>query len=349
MQILIVKTSSLGDIIHAFPTLSFLRKKFPTATIDWVVEGPFAELVKSHPDVSNVLCIESKLWRKGKSLDKLWSFWRQLRSKRYDLVVDLQGNIKSGLITSQVRSSAKIGFSWKAAREPINTFFTHYRYTPPVLKNISEDNLFIVQSYLDDFTPVEMQPFHLTISSSQQDFLNQLLSQLPSGLKILVCPGSRWPNKKVTMDALAELLKKINAHQKCTFLFLWGNSEEKEEVTKLGSLFPNNSMILDKMPLSTLQNLMGKLDLVIAMDSLPLHLAATSGVKTFSIFGASLASKYKPMGKNHLAVQGDCPYGRTFDKRCPILRTCQTGLCIKGLTGEVLFKNVCDALEKKSL
>jgi heptosyltransferase-1 len=82
---------------------------------------------------------------------------------------------------------------------------------------------------------------------------------------------------------------------------------------------------------------MDSVDLVVAMDSLPLHLAGTTKVKTFSVFGASLASKFKPAGKKHLTLQGHCPYGRVFEKRCPILRTCPTGACIRSLTGKAVF------------
>lgn len=339
MRILIVKTSSLGDIIHAFSTLSFLRMKYPTATIDWVVESPFEELVRSHPDVSNVLTIDTKAWRKGKALGKLWMFWRKLREHRYDFVVDLQGNIKSGLVTFQARSGNKIGFGWKTVREKLNTLFTNFRVNPPQGANITEDNLFLVQSYLKDFTSVEGRSFALKTTPAQQALLSALMSNqmMKSGLKIMVCPGSRWPNKQVTPEALDQLLQKIEKNWKCTFLFLWGTPEEKAQVHKLETRFSDNAIVLDKMPLPMLQNLMGRMDLVIAMDSLPLHLAGTAGAKTFSVFGASLAAKYNPKGTAHMAVQGPCPYGRTFDKRCPILRTCQTGLCIRGMTGDYLF------------
>ena len=339
MRILIVKTSSLGDIIHAFSTLSFLRTKYPSAIIDWVVERPFEELVKAHPGVSNVLCIDSKSWRKGKALGKLWTFWRTLRNVRYDFVIDLQGNIKSGLVIFLARSSQKIGFGWKAAREPLNTFFTNQRFIPPAGQNISNDNLFLAQSFLKDFTSIKERPFLFKTTSAEQASLHALMSHpfLQSGLKIMVCPGSRWPNKKLTIEALGDFLQKIDKRWKCTFLFLWGTPEEKAEVDKLEARFPENTIVLNKMTLPMLQNLMSKLDLVIAMDSLPLHLAATTGVKTFSVFGASLASKFNPVGEEHMAVQGSCPYGRTFDKRCPVLRKCETGLCIRGLTGNFLF------------
>jgi heptosyltransferase-1 len=79
MKILLIKTSSLGDIIHAFPTLSFLRQKFPDAKIDWVVEKPFAELVKAHPFVNDVLTVDTKGWRKNLISKETWKTVQEAR------------------------------------------------------------------------------------------------------------------------------------------------------------------------------------------------------------------------------------------------------------------------------
>ncbi len=98
--------------------------------------------------------------------------------------------------------------------------------------------------------------------------------------------------------------------------------------------------VLPLLSLSLLQNWMRSMDLVIAMDSLPLHLAAEANVPTFSVFGPSFAAKYSPMGSKHVSIQGVCPYGQVFAKRCSILRTCKTGACMKNITAEQLFSEI---------
>lgn len=155
----------------------------------------------------------------------------------------------------------------------------------------------------------------------------------------MVCTGSNWPNKQLGKESLLAFLKLIVQQLPGRLLFVWGTEEEKRLVDELTTHFPQNAFVVDKMGLPMLQNLMAELDLVIAMDSLPLHLAATTSTPTYSVFGASLANKYKPLGKLHHAFQGECPYGKKFEKRCPILRTCSTGKCIKDINGETLFKH----------
>src|SRR5689334_22381857 len=113
MKIAIVKTSSLGDIIHAFPVLSYLKKRFPYATIDWIVEKPFSDLVKAHPYISKVITVDTKKWRKHPSWSEIKQYCHEVRSTTYDIAFDLQGNLKSGLLLSRIRAHSKVGFGWK--------------------------------------------------------------------------------------------------------------------------------------------------------------------------------------------------------------------------------------------
>jgi heptosyltransferase-1 len=155
----------------------------------------------------------------------------------------------------------------------------------------------------------------------------------------MVCPGSNWPNKQLAPETLQGFLDRISRHiAGARFHLVWGTPEEKQLADSLCARYPG-SIIVDKLPLPSLQALMAKMKLVIAMDSLPLHLAGTTSALTYSVFGASSAAKYNPLGAEHRALQGTCPYGRTFAKRCPILRTCPTGACIKGLTSEQIWND----------
>jgi len=343
MKLLIVKTSALGDIIHTFPALSCLRKKLPAASIHWVVEKPFSELVQAHPFVDRVLTINTKGWRRklfdSAHRQEIRAFHTELKTTRYDAVFDFQGNMKSSLVTFFARSPIKVGFGWSTVHEWPNCFFTNRRFNPQQGLNIRDDYLHLVQSYFGDHFFEEDQGIALKINSQQQALLGQILDhhRLQKGPKILVCPGSAWVNKQLTREAFAEFLRHMQEHFGCCFLFIWGTAEEKQMAQEFHSRFSECSIVVDKLPLPLLQNLMGNMDLIIAMDSLPLHLAGTTATPTFSVFGASSSSKFKPKGTQHLSFQGECPYGRTFKKRCPVLRTCPTGACIRSLTGKQVF------------
>lgn len=343
MKILIVKTSSLGDIVHTFPVVSFLKNKFPHAQIDWVVEKPYVDLVRAHPFVDRVIPIQTKKWRSGLLKKECWkelkSFYVDLRRDIYDVVFDLQGNIKSGFVTAASQSHNKVGFGRPTVAEWPNTFFTNRRFNPPSGQNIRVDYLFLVQSFFLDFSSFEDKGICLKTSPTEQTYLQSILAapQLQSGMKVMVCPGSNWANKQISTECLTSFLKQMTSECRGHYLFLWGTQDEKAVAEKLHEQFLANSILMERISLPALQNLMSDVDLVIAMDSLPLHLAATTGTPTFSVFGASSANKYKPVGSRHMAYQGPCPYGKIFIKRCPILRTCPTGACIKDINSTHLF------------
>jgi heptosyltransferase-1 len=143
--------------------------------------------------------------------------------------------------------------------------------------------------------------------------------------------------------ALENLLRHIASQHQAFFYLLWGTTAEQQLAEKLHLKF-SHSCVLPRLPLSVLQNFMDQMDHVLAMDSLPLHLAGTTQTSTFSVFGASALAKYKPEGEKHRGLQGNCPYGKTFEKRCPILRTCATGACIQKLTGEEVFRTLNEQL-----
>jgi heptosyltransferase-1 len=331
MKFLIIKTSSLGDILQTYPVTRALRLKYPDAVIDWVVEKQNAELVFANPDIDKTYLIHTSSWKKGKQLGEFFSLRKTLKAENYDVIFDLQGNMKSGIFTYLARGKKKIGFGFKTAFEWPNALVTHIHIDPPRGCNVREEYLSLVDSYIQGIDrAVLSEAVPLKVSEEHQSICDTLLEPI-SGPKALVCPGSRWTNKQLPQETLTQWLKELEKKVKWTYLFAWGSPEEKEMCASLQQKF-KGSLIVPRLPLQALQYLMRKVDLVISMDSLPLHLAATAGTPTLSVFGASSAEKYKPLGPQHVAIQGKCPYGRTIERRCPILRSCPTGLCIKGLS-----------------
>lgn len=343
-QFLIVKMSSLGDIIHTYPVIDYLKSKFPDCQIDWLVESSFAELVSAHPLVNKTLCADTRQWRKAplsQTTRREMSALRQsLKASHYDCVFDLQGNMKSALFTLQANSQNKVGFSWASVFEWPNLLVTNKRYNPPKGHNVRDEYLSLVQQYFHDNTPHRAGAVALKISEEEKAQIQTILNDpfFQQKRKVVIAAGSAWRNKQMSEEALVDFLHRVQAHLHCDFLLTWGSQVEHEAAQRLQQQLPQQAKLVNRLPLPLLQNLMTQVDLIIAMDSLPLHLAGTTSTATFSIFGASSSEKFKPMGDKHKAIQGGCPYGRTFERRCPILRTCKTGLCSQGLTGEAVFK-----------
>ncbi|MCH9625474.1 MAG: Lipopolysaccharide heptosyltransferase 1 [Chlamydiales bacterium] len=329
MKILIVKTSSLGDLIHTFPVIDYLYRRFEGVQIDWVVEGAFAELIRAHPLVTRVLTIESKKWRKNpfKYRGELRSFSKKLREVKYDCLFDLQGNLKSSGVVVQARAKQKVGFGWKTVPEWPNVLFTKKRFNSLSGSNIRDDYLSIVKNYFKDDLLFEPRSWSLKLNSIEQQKLAALFDKNQS--PTLVCPSSAWSNKCLTKQSLIEVLHSLN---RAPYWFTWGSPQEREIAVYLSSHF-QNSAVLERLSIPLLQHVMAKSSLVISMDSLPLHLCGTTDTPSLSFFGPSSAQKYKPMGDQHVAIQGECPYAELFEKRCSKLRTCSTGSCLRGRSG----------------
>lgn len=152
----------------------------------------------------------------------------------------------------------------------------------------------------------------------------------------MICPRSAWKNKIYPEEKLIAFLTYASKQFDPDFLFISGSKTEKQIAERMAAHFSNATVISD-MTLPALHKLMGSVDLVISMDSLPLHLAGTTKTPTFSFFGPSVSCKYRPLGENHFSFQGSCPYGYTFEKRCPKLRSCPTAACLTDPSPESLY------------
>lgn len=337
MKILLVKTSSLGDIIQTLPVVSFLKEKYPKAEIDWVVEKPFREILEAHPDIHTVIPVEMRIWRKNliKHRGAIRLAIKTLRSKNYDLLFDLQGNIKSALITKCSYAKEKVGTTFKSAPEWPNALVLTRRYSLDKKAPISLQYLSIAQQHFS-LKPYPIKTsLILTITPEESIWLH---SELKGEHRIMICPGSHWENKKLSLPTWIELLKELLQRKKTHFYFVWGSPKEEQEALALHAQFPFRSTVLPRMHLPLWQNFMSHMDAIYTVDSSALHFAATTAVPTFSFFGPSTAAVYKPPQNTHQAFQGTCPYGKTFTKRCPALRTCKTGACLKEVSPKNLLK-----------
>ena len=351
-SIVIVKTSAIGDVIQTFLVLEYLRKKFPSSRIDWVVEEGIAPLLKAHPMLDQVIEIQTKSWRRApfsrETRAQFKAFVKILRATHYDLAIDLQGNTKSALVTASAKATIKLGYDWQSVREKANLIATNTRFNIP-FSNIRLKYLHLVQTYFNDQIKFQAEGVHLQLTSVEQERLEAICPQKSCLQKpclqkpclqkpcLMVCFGSKWANKRLNETTLLTLLQNIAKEYEFSFLLIYGDNDEKAVAESLSASLGARATICGNLSLPLWQALMWEVDGVIAVDSAALHLCGTTRTPSFSIFGPSLASSYKPPEDRHLAVQGACPYGRSFTPRCPVLRTCATGACIRDLKAEELF------------
>jgi len=339
MNFLIVKTSSIGDVIQAFPVLEYLKQRFPDAVIDWVVEKEYLSLVQAHPLVRRSIPFSSRTWRKALLPLSTWkemrAFTSLLREEHYDVLFDLQGNTKSGLITVLAKAKEKVGLGRKSVAEFPNLLATRQKIEIDASLQVQLRYLQVVQKFYSDSAAFIPQGIELKLLPEEVDKLRAL--KVSHGPKIMVACGSHWPNKKLTENTLEELLEKIGAEENPYFYFIGGSVQEKTRADHLHALFPK-SQAVGGLSFALWQALMREMDLVIAVDSAALALCGMTKTASLSFFGPSLASIYKPLGDHHVAWQGSCPYGQKFTTRCPLLRTCKTGACLKSATSDQLLE-----------
>ena len=345
MRALIVKTSSLGDIVQTYPVVEYLKSNQHVDHVGWAVEERLSPLVRSHPLVDEVIGINTSFLRKVSSP---WNFLRLLVGERkkfssdsWDVVFDLQGNCKSALYTWFASSSCKIGYGRKTAPEWPNVLATTHRINPPSGGSMRDEYLWMVKKYFNDERFFEPSNISLNLTSAQQVLFAQEMARWPIGKDVwMLVVGSRWPNKMCLSDSFKRVLSLVREKYHPYFIFVAGNGDELREVGVLAEHFCADSHVIYQPELPVLQRVMGQARAVVSVDSFLLHFAATTGVPTFGIFGPSLGKKYAPSGNRDEFFQGKCPYDIQFEKRCPFLRTCHDGACLKNVDPSRIFKRI---------
>lgn len=331
MRLCLVRCSAPGDIIQTYPAVAEIRRLYPDALLHWVVDSRYRSLVERHPQVDAAISIDFQRFKASPTGE-----WRKclhtLREHQYDIAIDLQGNVKSGLITLALRSTHKIGYDRSSVSEWPNLLCTRMRcHVPQDLSRRDAYRSLVLQALGSDEEESAMPQIPLlTLDAEEKDALQRLLSGalFIENAPMLVSPGSRWTNKELRIEDLATLLKGIQRRHSASFGVLWGSEREKMLAQELQMMMPELSL-LPRLSLPLLQHLMHHSSLFIGMDSMPLHLAASAGTPTYAFFGPTKASIYGPQGAGNLSFQGACPYQEPFERRCPKLRTCSTGACLK--------------------
>jgi len=280
MKIAIVKLSALGDIVHAMIVLQYIKKFSPDITLDWVVEESYKELLEFHPDINKVHTINFKNSKKKKSFYLLYLELKKLQKKSgpYDLVIDMQGLIKSAIISRCIPSKVTLGFEKSSAREGLASIFYNKTFKSSYDNNVIERNFEIIKFALDFPFNVEDIGNKLPFLYSDQKYLNAHLSKVKKN--IILIPGASFSSKQYSVEKFAELANLLNAN----YLVIWGSEEEKFLADKIKKISPQVN-ICEKLSIKDLISLISKIDLVIGPDTGPTHMAWALGRPSITLFG----------------------------------------------------------------
>ncbi|MFZ4772620.1 MAG: glycosyltransferase family 9 protein [Chlamydiia bacterium] len=324
MNILIVKLSSIGDVIQTYRAFSQIRFCYPQAKISWVVEEKFLDAVSHLKGVDEVIPIPFKEFKQG-AYRRLIKKLAEMRKRQFDIVFDFQGNFKSAIVTFLVTAKVKIGFDREGVAEWPNLFVTNQKVRAPKSLPPPERNLLIVDT-LTNGKRGAIPPIKLLLEREKRDAVEEFTAQFFSGF-IMLCPFSVWDQKTLNTQQWIEWIQKIRFDWAFHVVIPYFSTKEEIIAREIEERF-SHVHLWKISSLSAWQYLMSLSKLVIAIDSASLHLAGVADIPTFSIFGPTLDVVYRPMGEKHSSYQAGCPLGKKFTQKCTLLRTCSAP-CLK--------------------
>jgi heptosyltransferase-1 len=274
MKICIVKLSALGDIIHSMVILQFIKQKYPTASIDWIVESAFADILNNNPHIDNIFTVNLKSIKKNKF--KIFSEIKNIRKlskSSYDIVIDAQGLLKSAIVSKLICGKNIVGFSNDSIRESLASLFYTKTASIGYDKNVIDRNVVLINKALDmDITKDNIL--------SKKPFLYSSFSN-SNAIDILFVLGASRENKIYPKEKFVELAALLREYK---IEAIWANKYEKEAAEFIAKSCDNVN-ICDKMSLDELKDKVSKSSLVIGGDTGPTHMAWGLNVASVTIFG----------------------------------------------------------------
>lgn len=301
MRILLVKTSSLGDVLHNLPVVTDILRHLPGAQIDWVVEENFAELPKLHPGVDRVLTVAVRRWRRERETarEEIRKAVAAIREYDYDFVIDTQGLLKSALVMRNA-FGLRCGYGFLSAREPLASLFYHQRFTVPKRQHAVERNRQLVAQSLGYTldTPADygIQPPQVALKWLKAGTYAVLLHATSRADKL-------WP--EANWIALGTQLQQRGT--RC--VLPWGSRAEQERAQRLAAAIPA-AICAPRLDLTEAAALLGRAQSVVGVDTGLAHLAAALAVPTVGIYTATdpaLTGLYAGARAVNLGGKAQCP------------------------------------------
>lgn len=320
-KILIVKPSSLGDIIHSLPFLNAVKTCLPKSEIHWIIAKGFEGILENHPMINKLWVIDKDSWKNIKNvkstIQEIKALFKKLKQEKYDLAVDLQGLLRSGVITAATGATVRIGF--REAREGSSVFYTH--------KVAGGKNIHAVDRYLKI---AESLGCNVADISFPLPSFERSLSCIPdlSSLKdyIVIIPGARWKTKIWPPEKFGKLASLLPIES-----IIVGSKSDKaiaDEIVSLSSGMA--SSLAGKTNLRELIAIISRANFIVSNDSGPMHIAAALNVPVFALFGPTDPFRTGPYGKGHTIIREDILCSPCFRRSCDDIR------CMKDLSvGEV--------------
>ena len=343
MRILIIKPSSMGDVLHAFPAVHALMKQTPAPEIDWVIHPAFAELLDYLPGVRRKIFFRRKeLGRFSTFFPAFRELFRELRRERYDAVVDLQGLMRSALIGRLARCGKVYGPA--SARElPARLCYSRQLKVPPQIHHAVEKNCAMIEDF-SGLTGISPE-YRLPVVEEYRVRAEKLLSAhgiSPEMKLIAIAPGARWQTKEWPPEFFSDVLKRTAEKLPQVHFILLGSKAEKTLCSRIQSAapeFPSVDLSGETTP-GELVELIRRSEVLLCNDSGPMHIAAAAGTPVSALFGPTDPELTGPYARNSRVLRPE------LDCVCCFRKQCETEECHKRIVPQKMAETVFELLKQ---
>ncbi|HEU0272922.1 MAG TPA: lipopolysaccharide heptosyltransferase II [Candidatus Udaeobacter sp.] len=365
-RILLIKPSALGDVVHTVPVLVKLRTRYPLARIDWLITPENAEVVRCHPALSNVILFArrdfSKRGHRRRAFASFFALLKQIREARYDLVVDMHGQVRSAFFALISGARVRIGFDrpikrtptissehdlknvpshgWRGAREGSWIAYTH-RIPIPTLDVHAIDRYL----WVGDLLGFDDNPPNLTIHVPPEAVHNveRLLNEKgvqPSQPLIVLVPGTIWETKHWTIEGFAGVARHFLGQGFAVALA--GTPRDQPRCRQIAAAAPGTCDLSGKTNPAELAALIKRAEVAVTNDSGSMHVAASLDKPMVSVFGPTNPVHIGPYERPESVVRVDLPCSPCNYRRlsqCPFDHACMTQV-----TSAMVVERVCKIL-----
>jgi heptosyltransferase-1 len=329
-KILIIKPSSLGDIVHSLPFLNALKESFPSSEIHWIAAKGFEGLLENHPMIKRLWIINKDKWkylgRVKETFKEFVNLFRDLKKESYDIVIDLQGLLRSGLLTYFTSAPLRIGF--KEAREGSTFFYTH--------KVECGKEVHAVDRYMKIafFIGCEIKDIKFPMPLIRE---SERIKKIKEELRdyAVIVPGARWKTKRWGLENYSRLISMLDIKSVIV------GSKSDEEMAKEIELSSRGRplSLAGKTDLKELLSIIRGARFMVSNDSGPMHIAAALNIPVVAIFGPTNPVRTGPYGQKNIVLRSGLPCSPCYKRECKTIE------CMKVITVESVYNAINNLID----
>ncbi len=349
MNILIVKTSAIGDVTHTLPALAALRREFPGAEIDWLVEEAAADILRGAGDIDRILVSRRRYWwreikagprRAFAALKDFFAFVRRLRRRRYDLLFDFQNLLKSSVFVFLARAEKKIGYGRGMEHAEFSYIFLNHRVKPVSMDiHAATRELMLLEALgIDgDRSEIKLRPG----VDAVKRVLRVLGKERSDRPLVAINPVATWESKLWREEGFVAVARGL-ADSGCRVVFTGGPGDCAVVSRIIAGAGEGAEDLCGRTSLAELTALYSICDLVISTDTGPMHIAAAAGPRVLAIFGSTAPWRTGPVGEKNRVIRLDLECSPCLKKTCPR----GNHACMEGISAEMVLVAARDMLHQ---